>query len=303
MPERRCCMLGLLAILGCAPSGDRGHVADPQGDDPREYVGKDARVDFATLRFTDDGERARIERARECFARRGATWEHYPLRKIGNFIEEEWCRGEGAQGGCSGGNFRQRAGAAWAGIGTLHYDRDWPQVFGVQIDVGRRAPEGQWSVSVSGSSNGHKILGDHGHLTLTRSGQDATTLFVGTAYGWEIEQSRFEVLGSDDAWTLLDRIRQSPEALAAEAISSWSALETKVVAALAADEVVECVYAPYKGGGIPPECIEKIPLPPDKNAAELRRIHEHVAWMKATLNSEGEAMHRALLEVAPTDCL
>ena len=288
--------LVLSLLVGCAGSG---RDATPNPDDPRDYVGKDAQVEYATLKFLNADEKERFDRARKCFAERASDWEHYPLRKIGNFVEEDWCTGEGARHGCSGGSFRDRPGAQWASVGTLHYPKDWPEVFGVQVSAGRNGDADNWSVWVSGSSNGKRILGDGGAIGFGRGEQQ---FYIGDDYAWTIAESRFVVDGKVDAWTLIDRVRKSPEAMREEALTHWTALETQVLAALDAGEVLECVYGEYKGDGTPPECEKKVPLPPEKVEAESARIRDHVAWIRSSLQDEGAKLHAALLELAPPDC-
>jgi|GEM_PF-1788395 len=283
-------------LCSCASSGGDGKAAT---DDPRDYVGKDALVDYATLKFLDADEKARFDAARKCFGERASGWEHYPLRKIGNFVEENWCTGEGARNGCSGGGFRDRPGAQWAEVGTLHYPDGWPEVFGVQIGAGHNHEGDGWSVSVSGSTNGKSILGDGGSIAFERGGQ---RFYVGDRYGWEIEKSRFDINANVDAWTLIDRVRQSPQALREEALSHWTQLEAEVLAALDKNEVRKCVYGEYEGNGIPPECIEKVPLSPQEADKERARISEHVAWIRSSLDNDAKGLHAALIELAPLDC-
>ena len=286
----------VVVLSACASSGGDGK---PATDDPRDYVGKDAQVDYTTLKFLNPDEKARFDKARKCFGDRASNWEHYPLRQIGNFVEEDWCTGEGARLGCSGGNFRDRPGVQWAGVGTLHYPDSWPEVFGVQIDAGRNAEGDGWNVSVSGSSNGKSILGDGGSIGFERGEQ---RFYIGDDYGWEIAESRFHVDAEVDAWTLIDRVRQSPEAMREEALKHWTELEAKVLSALDQGEVVECVYGEYEGNGIPPECIKKVPLKPETVEKERARIREHVAWIRSSLEQEAPVLHAALLDLAPLDC-
>lgn len=299
----RASLVSLIALMGaCAsgPSNSSGGPADSAGS--RDYVGKDAHVDFATLRFIDDAERQRFERARTCFSERGNDWEHYPLRKIGGFVEEDWCRGEGAQRGCSGGNFMERQGVDKAGVGTLHYTDRWPEVFGVQVNAAHRPQADGWNVSVSVSTNGKKILGDQGSVAFGRPGKPEEDFYVSTSYGYTIAESSFDVNVEDDGWALLDRIRVSPEALRDEALPRWDALETKVVTALQSGKVLECVYGEYEGNGIPPTCIERVPLPPKAVQEEVAKITGRVRAIHTAFEADAEGLHAALLAVAPTDC-
>ncbi len=293
----------LLALCSACASGGSGSSAGPGGAaDSRDYVGKDALVDFATLSFVDDAERQRFERARACLGQRGRDWEHYPLRKIGNFVEEDWCRGEGAERGCSGGSFADRQGVDWAGVGTLHYPDRWPEVFGVQVSAAHRPAGEGWNVLVSVSSNGKTILGDQGSISFGRPGTPDEDFYVSTGYGYSIAESSFAVPVDGDGWALLDRVRASPEALRDEALPHWDALETKVVTALRAGEVLECVYGEYEGDGIPPECIEEVPLAPQKVQEEITKIEAKVRAIHTAFETDAAGLHAALLSVAPTDC-
>lgn len=295
--------LVLLLALSCAcASGGSNSSAGPDGADSRNYVGKDAQVDFATLKFVDDAERQRFERARACLGQRGSGWEHYPLRKIGSFVEEDWCRGEGADRGCSGGSFTDRQGVDWAGVGTLHYPDRWPEVFGVQVSAAHRPAGEGWNVMVSVSSNGKSILGDNGSVSFGRPGTPDEDFYVSTGYGYSIAESSFAVAVDEDGWALLDRVRVSPEALRDEALPHWDALKTKVVTALRSDRVLECVYGEYEGDGIPPECIEKVPLSAPKVKEEIEKIEAKVRAIHTAFDTDAEGLHAALLAVAPVDC-
>ncbi len=314
---RRFSLLASLATLACArgpstESDDQGapdtvESADPANPaDSRDYVGKDAQVDFAQLRFADADEASRFARARECFARRGAEWEHFPLRKIGNFIEEDWCHGEGAQRGCEG-SFRDHPDIDWAKVATLHYASDWPEVFGVQIDAGRRGSGQGWDVALYVSSNGKSIVGDGAHVDFRRADD---WVHVGSSYAYDIAESHFSVQVDEDPWRLLERLRSSPEVLRDEGVTRWRELEAQVVAGLRqpvraegldADQVRECEYGPYEGDGIPPTCTQ-VPLSAEREAEELRLVKAKVARVVELLETEYVAMHAVLVELAPVEC-
>jgi len=299
-------VVGVMIVGACRGAGTQGSAGEGPGggeEDPRDYVGKDALVEPSVLVFVDPGERERFERARACLGERGREWEHYPLRKIGNFVEEDWCRGERAELGCSGGGFRDEPGVDWAGVGTLHYPQDWPQVFGVQVSAGHRPADGSWGVWFSVSSNGKSILGDGGAVGFGKAGDEDSEWYVGTSYSWEIAESRFEELVKGDGWRLLERVRSSPEALREEALAHWTALEKKVITALERGEVVECVYGEYENDGVPPECLRKVPISAEAVAKETARIRGKVTAIRAALEGrQGEQLHAALLELAPVGC-
>jgi hypothetical protein len=296
----------LVVLVACTPKpprADGGERREPQQQDAqadeRDYVGKDAQVELAALRFASDGERERFMRARTCLSERGASWEHFPLRKIGNFVEEDWCRGQGAARGCEGGSFREQPDVAWAKVATLHYPQSWPEVFGVQVDLGHNHPGPGWNTQLWVSTNGQTILGNGLHVAF-RQGED--WVHLGSGYAYEIGDNHWAVNLADDPWVLLDRLRASPDALL-EGIEHWRALERQVAEALAAKQVLKCIYGEYQGNGIPPACEQRVPLDPSEQAEELRKLNAKVARIVELLESQRAAMHTALLDLAPLDCI
>jgi hypothetical protein len=123
------------------------------------------------------------------------------------------------------------------------------------------------------------------------------------SHSWEIEESRFFESVEGDPWVVFEALRASPQALRDAGIERWRALESKVVAALNEDEVRKCVYGPYRGNGIPPACIEQVPLTADEKAKELRKIRAKVGRIVELLEQEHVAMHAALLELTPRECV
>ncbi len=296
--------LPLLFVFGCKP--DPSHVGDASsrtsGGDSRDYVGKDALVDINQLRFISADEQRIFLAARQCFATRGALWEHYPLRQIGNFVNEEWCRGKGAAINCTGGGFREQAASEWTSVDTLYYPKDWPQVFGLLIAAGRNVPVGDksWSVAFSVTSNGKSIVGQGAHISFRR---EKDQIHIGSGYEWQVVEQRFAKSNADDPWAIFERLRGSSKALRDEGITSWRALEAEVVSALEKNEVKKCRYGEYKGNGIPPACIGKVPLDAQENQKELAKIRSTVARIVEVLENEHVAMHAALLELGSTDCI
>lgn len=282
------------------PSSGNVFLADGRPD-LREYVGKDAIVDQGTLRFVSPDEQKRFLAAQKCFATRGASWEHYPLRQIGNFVEEEWCRGEGSNRGCSGGGFHERAGVDWSDLSTLYYPPQWPNVFGLNISGGRNRASGDngWSVAFSISSNGKSIISEGAAISFRRGTDE---LYVGSGYEWSIAERRFSQVVKEEPWALFERLRSSSDVLRDEGIKQWRALEKEVVTALESNDVRKCVYGAYKNDGIPPPCVDKVPLAPAEQATELAKIRTKVGRTVELLEKESGAMHTALLELASPDC-
>ncbi len=290
--------LVLSAVLGlaCASSG-RGPT--PSDDD---YVGSDALVDRPTLKFVDDGERTAFDAARACFGERGRAWQTFPLRQIGNFVEQDWCTGPGAEHGCSGGDFRERAGAQWAGVGTLHYPQDWPEVFGVQVDAGRIVAEG-WSVAASVSSGGRTVLGDGAHVSFRRGTEADSWVHLGSSYAHDVGEETVQVVAAGTPWEVFGRLRASPVSLRDEGVAQLRALHDEVTRKLDASEILVCVYGEYEGGGVPPPCLRRVPLTTQQVQTERQRLDAQTDRQIAALQSDAEAMHAALMSIVGPDCV
>ncbi len=278
--------VGALALMACS-------VVSRERDDST------ATVERTQLHFAQEDEARRFDAALACFSAREG-WRAEPMEIHGNFISASWCTWKGS---CSSPRNRDEPGARWANVGTLHYPRHRAapiEVFGVQVSTGRREASG-WSVSVSASSNGARILGDHAFVTVHRHGDASSKLTMGLSYGWKVAEQDFSHRVAMEPWAWLDRVRASPEALRSEGLEGWTALHGTVVAALEAGEVRKCVYGPYEGDGIPPECVERVPLSSEEVALELDRVDERLAAVEATL-VDPAPIHAALLEVAPPSC-
>ena len=287
----------MAALLGlaCASSGKTPAPKD-------DYVGSDALVDRQTLEFVDDGERKAFDAARACFDARAQSWAAYPLRQIGNFVEQDWCTGPGAEHGCAGGNFRERAGVQWASVGTLHYPQDWPQVFGVQVDAGRIVAEG-WSVSASVSSGGRTILGDGTHVNFRRGTVAGSLVHLGTSYAHDVGEETVQVVAPGTPWEVFARLRASPDAMRDEGVARLRALHDEVARRLHAGQILVCVYGEYEGRGVPPPCLRRVPLTADEVKVELARLTEQTDRQIAALQSDAPAMHAALMSVVGPDCV
>lgn len=256
-------------------------------------------VTRAQLSFSEPAEAARFDSAYACFASREG-WTQRPLEVRGNFIEADWCTEDGS---CSARRNRERAGARWASVGTLHYPKDGAttlDTFGVQVSVGERNAQG-WSVDVTASSNGQRILGEHAFLNFTRHDDPEAAFSVGLRYGWRIEEREFFHTIDEDPWSWLARVRSSPAMLRDEALATWTGLRDEVVAALETGDVRKCVYGEYQGDGIPPECVEQVPLSADEVARERARIEARLASVKRAMEQVDE-LHDAVVRLAPTRC-
>lgn len=251
------------------------------------------------LQFEQTAEEQRFDTAFRCLAER-TDWTQRPLEVRGNFVEAEWCSWEGS---CSPPRRREESGARWASVGTLHYPKDGVstlQTFGVQVSVGERNARG-WSVSLSASSNGKRILGEHAFVNFVRHDEPEAEFSIGLSYRWKVAEREFFHRIEDEPWAWLKRVRASPAALKDETLAAWTGLHDEVVLALDSGLVRKCVYGEYEGNGIPPDCIEKVPLSTAELAAEKAKIAAQLARVKAAM-TEVESLHASLVAIAPPGC-
>ena len=102
---------------------------------------------------------------------------------------------------------------------------------------------------------------------------------------------------------LLRRLMSSPQELKALSLHQRITLQKKLTAALNGDQVLKCVYGPYQGDGIPPECIKRVPLTSQERDRELKRIDLMFKSQRNFIEQHASAMHAQLLHIFPTSCL
>lgn len=251
------------------------------------------------LQFEQASERERFDTAFGCFAER-TGWTQRPLEVHGSFIAGEWCAWEGS---CSSTRYREEPGARWARVGTLHYPKDGAssfETFGVQVSVGEWHAQG-WSVSVSASSNGKGILGEHAFVNFARQDDTGAAFSIGLRYTWKVAERDFVHVVEEDPWVWLNRVRTSPSALKDETLAAWTGLRDEVVLALDSGQVRKCVYGEYKGDGIPPECVERVPLSAAEIDTERAKIEARLGRIKVAM-AEVDTLHAAVVALAPPDC-
>ncbi len=251
------------------------------------------------LQFEHAAEEERFDAAFRCFAEQ-KDWTLRPLEVRGNFVEAEWCSKEGS---CSPPRRREESGARWASVGTLHYPKagvSTLETFGVQVSVGERNARG-WSVSLSASSNGKGILGEHAFVKFVRHDDSEAEFSIGLSYTWKVAERDFVRRSEEESWAWLKRIRASPASLKDETLAGWIGLHDEVVLALDSGLVRKCVYGEYEGNGIPPECIEKVPLSTAELEAEKAKISAQLGRVKVAM-TEAESLHALLVALAPQRC-
>jgi hypothetical protein len=293
----------LVAALVLSPAcGSPGSsVSSPERTE--DYVGKDAKVALDVLRFHDPAEATRFQRVRACFAARpaGEVWRHYPLRRIGNFVQEDWCRGEHSSH-CSGGSFRSERGDEWYEVFTLHYDRSWPEVFGLGVSAGRLPREGDWGVAFSYTANGARIIGESMSLSFYRFDGEriAQEVHLGSAHVYQVEETQIQVdaPGTDDEE--LARLIASPESLQTTALARLDALSVEVERQIGEGTVRKCVYGPYAGDGIPPVCTPT-PLTAAEQAAALASARTELGARRDAVTRHAAEFQRLITELMAFD--
>lgn len=302
----------LVVVLGCHSSNatqasvtspgqptQTSGASAPQGG----YVGEDARVERAVLQFETAEAAGEFDRLLACFTRDLPGFYAYPMRRIGNFVNIEWCKGSGAEINCAGGDTRTTPGAAWTSLETHAYESSWPQVFGLGFSVGEIPMQGI-GASVSWSSGAKGVSGEHAHFTFfdVKGGVIETRFTLALVDAMKFGETVVEAKAVGTHAELVERIRRSPESLRTEIEARMTALERAVLASLDADEPRKCVYGEYRGDGIPPSCDKLVPLDDAEKAAARARVSKYTSGIRALASTQAPAMHAKVVELLPTTC-
>ncbi len=265
------------------------------------YVGADALVDIAVLDFRGAPEGPRFRRARDCFAKRAGTekMRHYPLREIGNFVQEDWCRGKGSEHNCAASSFRERAASAWRKVYTLHYDAEWPRVFGFGLSAGHNPAKDGWGVWFSYSKPTRGRIRSAGFgLSFVKyvKGKIDLQVSLSDEYSYTVERDRITLSTPGSVDEELGRLLASPESLRETAVARLGALLDKVVARLDAGKVTKCIYGKYNNDGIPPPCQPTALSPAEqkKLTADARALFGR---RKQAVQDHYTALHAKLYEL------
>jgi len=295
-------LLLVLARGGCCgqdPVTDDDDEETPPMED-RDFVGKDALVSPGTLRFTDGATGARFHKLRACFLGLGSGegWSHYPLRKLGNFIQEDWCRGPGSHTGCAGGNFRETRDVDWRTLHTLHYESSWPDVFGLGVGAGHLPAEGDWGASIAYYAGGQGITGASTHVNFHRLGETRVegSIHLGSAYAYDVEEAHLTVIAPGAQDEELERLFASPESLRDTALERFDALLVEVERAIDAGEVQRCEYGEYHNDGIPPECTLKALTTAEREAA-IEKAREEIGGWRRDVEQHHTLLHGLLTDL------
>ena len=275
-----------------------------QESDSRTYIGKDAQIAIADVVFEDDIDARRWRRLYACLSSRSdQTWETYPLRKIGNFAQTEACKGKNTQYGCSGGSFRSKAGSEWWELSTIHYPEK--PFFGYVVNAGANPKGDGVGVSVWRSEKGRSVTGERLMIdfSLWQKNRVKTRLSIGDTLSYTIKQTKIGVPVTETREELLKMLMTSPRRLKMTSLNQLMALQKKVTSTLTNDQVLKCVYGPYKGDGIPPTCVKRVALTKRERARELKRVEIMFNTQRALVERHAPEMHAQLLKALPMSCL
>tara|TARA_R110002073_G_scaffold256849_4_gene419503 strand:- start:23576 stop:24655 length:1080 start_codon:yes stop_codon:yes gene_type:complete len=268
------------------------------------FVGADDLIARDVIKFATPAEASAYDKLEACFVRYGEEWTAYPRRRFGNFVNVEWCRGQGSNINCGGGNTRETPGAGWGSLSVLQYEREWPQVFGLSFTTGQIPTDNGVAVSFSWSEGGKSVLGESVHATFKEvvAGEVGSKLSLGMAQGFSIGEGEIKSPTKGTRAELYQRLVASPDSLRNEAKAQLDGLEAAVEAALTADTPRKCVYGKYQGGGIPPRCLRKVPLDASEKAAARASLQEILTSQRALITKHADAMHAGLVELLPSEC-
>lgn len=257
-------------------------------------------VDPSVLQFKSAGEGKIYECIHASMANKTAMggWLHIPARIVGNFIEETWCRGEGADPAGLNSVFMGKRGNAWYQLSTFHYTQSWPEVFGIEVNAGRNPVRDEWGVRFYYASAGGSIVGDGMYVTFVRISDEGReeTVTLGDSYAYSIEASAITVRAPEGMDRELAAMTKSPESLRALARKRFDSLLSRTRKELAAHHVKKYVYGPYHNDGIPPEKTE-VPLTLEEEKIALGNAEAEIGRRTKAVEEHYLEFHRGLVDV------
>ena len=288
----------LLVIMTAAPNRAQkaGQGAKTMQEEP---------LDVARLRFESRECERRFKALRAHFSKTAQApgWDHVPLRKLGNFLEESWCFPPEPDWNCFSGYARDKRGTLWFEVSTLFYDKDWPGVFGLNASAGNNGRGSDWGVQIAYSVQGKGIVGEGLNLDFVRyDGESAKQhVHLGTSFEYAAEATtiRIPAPGGQDAELAL--YYASPVSLRDTGLARCDALRAEVEKAFKEHRIQKRVYGPYKGGGIPP-MHEDVPLGADEEKAAIEKARRELGETRAAIEQNYQHFYKLLVELIPYDC-
>ncbi len=216
-------------------------------------------------------------------------WAHLRPRQLGNFWTERWCGEAGPA--CDGGAIVHDPRAAWFDVAAIVFDG----ASGVAASAGRAGP--RCSARLSLTVGGASLQADG--VSVTLRGPEDLALGLGDALAVTVGEDLVRPDGVDGVATLA-ALLASPDQLRVEAERQVDLLAAAVDAALDAGTVQGCVYGPYLGGGVPPECTRR-PLTPDEVSRERLSARARRDAQRAFLADHAGDCHDVLTTLAAPD--
>jgi hypothetical protein len=234
----------------------------------------------------------------------GAGWTHVPHKQIGNFYEASWCRGAGARQNCviaesSADNRDQHTITLY----TLFYPREFPQVFGLGLNV-RWVPLAQgWGASFYFSEDGKTIVGEGFGLDFffyaASTGKPKSTLHLGSGYEYDIHETKVRHNSGLPLREDLAQYLKSPEAMRDRGLTMLQALQTEVKGTLQSHQASTCDHGPVQGN-LPPICTPR-PLTRAEEDQSLAEAQASLSGQRQLLQDNYQELYATLLRAFPLD--
>jgi len=271
---------------------------------PEAKAMKDDTVDVSKFRFQSPDCERRFKAIRAYFTEKaqGAGWDHIPIRKLGNFLEESWCFPPEPGWNCFSNYAREKKGTIWYEVSTLYYDKDWPAVFGLNVSAGNNTREGDWGIHLFYSEQGEHIVGSGlGVDFLKFDGEGIKTqVHLGTGFDYQAEATPIRVSAPGDLNTELRLLYASEASFKETALARCDALRAEVEKAFKEHRVQKRVYGPYKGRGIPP-LHEDVALSADEEKVALDKARQELGDRRQAVEQNYQLFYQLLVSLLPYD--
>lgn len=258
-----------------------------------------APLTWDAAKFADDADARHLKALLKAVPARTSGWQHLPLRTGGNFLTEQWMKG---QGDVLNESYMTGPGNAWYKVEALLYDL--PNAFGCLFSAGRNPAKDGIGVRFWYSSGGKTIVGEGADLDFTvwEGGKAVANLPVIRVPVVLPEPYELEGVAVKDDWRASLSKLADLKSFQASANDRYQRTLTGFQKALKEGRVKKRVYGEYQGGGIPPES-HLVAITPAEADDLKRHVEAEVAGWKRTLTERAPEMHKTMLEVVPLSAL
>ena len=256
----------------------------------------------AALRFESKTTGRRFHALLACFDEKttGPAWQHQPFQTVGNFIEATWCRGPNADRLNLNQAFLEAPGTGWYRLGTLHYPKDWPTVFGLHVMAGHNPAGDSFGLRFWYAAEGKTVLGSGLGIHFTRKEGDRCVpiLLLGDRYRYQAADSDILIVAPGGQEEELAHFTRSAESFRETALARQDALLAEVERRLGQHAVIRWEYGQYEGDGVPPPRFEKA-LTPAEEDRWRQRARQDLGETRTVIERHYREFHRLLLELLP----